>query len=124
MLLLAIGCADKGGDSGAPPTFTQVYEDVLQPSCAFSTCHGGSNGSGDFGFTDAAEAYAALVGIESLDSPGSVRVVAGDPDASYLVAKLEAAAGIVGDPMPPPSGIEAERAQLVRAWIAAGALQD
>ena len=124
MLLLAVGCADKGGDSGAAPTFTQVYDQVLQPSCAFSTCHGSSNGSGDFGFTDAAGAYAALLDVESLDSPGSVRVVPGDPDSSYLMAKLEAAAGIVGDPMPPPSGLEVDRAALVRDWIAAGALQD
>jgi hypothetical protein len=53
------------------------------------------------------------------------RVNPGDPDASYLVRKLEGAPGISGDRMPlggAPLG--AALIADVRAWIAAGAAND
>jgi hypothetical protein len=53
-----------------------------------------------------------------------VRVVAGDPDASYLVRKIEDAVGIQGTAMPPGNPLSADQVQLVRDWIAAGALND
>lgn len=51
-----------------------------------------------------------------------LRVSAGDPDASYLVRKLEGAAGITGARMPlggPP--LDPALIANVRAWITAGA---
>ena len=55
-------------------------------------------------------------------------VVPGDPDASLLVRKLEAKVGLVtleedeGAPMPLDTDIALEDAQLIRDWVAAGAL--
>ena len=45
-------------------------------------------------------AYATLVNAPSVSKPGAIRVVPGDPDASYLVQKIEGAPGIVGERMP------------------------
>jgi hypothetical protein len=60
---------------------------------------------------------------------GTDRVVPGDPDGSLVVQKIEAAIdplrfAACGDPMP-RSGRPLSRARidLVRAWIAAGALE-
>lgn len=121
-LILLVACADKGGDTGVvEPTFANVSARVLVPSCSFSSCHG----SGTGGLTlDDATAPADLVDVESAGLPGAVLVVAGDADASYLVAKLEAMSGIVGTEMPPGGALEADRLQLVRDWIDAGALDN
>ena len=62
--------------------------------------------------------------VESTALPGAFLVIAGDADASYLVQKLEAADGIVGTEMPPGGTLEADRLQLVRDWIDAGALDN
>src|SRR5687767_13044201 len=99
-LAVAAGCGDKGGADtagGADATFTAVRDEVLLPSCAFSSCHG----SGTGGLTlDEAGAYDAIVEAPSVGAPGEVLVVPGDPDASYLLSKLEGDPGIVGDRMP------------------------
>jgi hypothetical protein len=125
MLVAAVstGCAgSKDGDpadSGAEVAFTAVRDDILLPSCGFSTCHG--SGTGDLTL-DEAGAHAALVDAPSAAAAGEILVVPGDPDGSYLVKKLEGAAGIVGDPMPPPSGGMAPAdLAAIRSWIAQGA---
>ncbi|MFN7142154.1 MAG: hypothetical protein ACK4YP_00135, partial [Myxococcota bacterium] len=90
MLLLLIACtsAPKGDTGDAPaPTLTQVQAEILTPSCAFSTCHGGGGGgAADLDLSDG-RSHAELVGVESTDAPGEILVVPGDPDASYLVKK-------------------------------------
>lgn len=62
--------------------------------------------------------------MESAGSPGNTLVIPGDPDNSYLVRKLEGGPDIAGDQMPPGGALDAERLQLVRDWIEAGALDD
>lgn len=123
LLVGLVACADKGGDTAPSlePTFTNVQGEVLVASCAFSTCHG--SGTGGLTLEDGMDP-SSLVGVESVGSPGAILVVAGDPDASYLVQKLEGASGIVGDAMPPGGALEADRLQLVRDWIEAGALDN
>lgn len=66
--------------------------------------------------------YQNLVGVAS-DCPLGLRVVPGDPDASYLVEKVEGQVGICGEPMPPPpaSTWTAEQVDTIRQWIADGA---
>ena len=68
--------------------------------------------------------YARLVDVASTAKDGAVLVVPGDPEGSYLVQKLEGAAGIEGDKMPQNGELEADRLQLIEDWIAAGALDD
>lgn len=116
-LALVSACGGKGGD----PTFTRVNDEVLVVSCGFSSCHG--SGTGDLTL-DGDGSYDALVDVESVAAPGEILVVPGDPDASYLIMKLEGADGVVGTEMPPGALIDEERRTLVRDWIAAGALND
>lgn len=123
LLLLLIGCPGGGKDTvTAPPTFADIQEQVFTPSCAFSSCHGSSAPAAQLDLSDGA-AWAEIVGVESTDNPGQTLVVAGDPDASYLVTKCtEGAADIVGEPMPQgSSGLDAERLALLRDWITDGA---
>lgn len=114
------GSADGGADGGATDASWASVETALGQSCAFSSCHGGYESPN----LSQGNAWAAIVGVESQGMPGSILVVPGDPDASYLVAKCEGAEGIEGDPM--PKGYDAwepDKIALLRAWIAAGALE-
>lgn len=130
------GAADKPtGDSGdtdtdtdttpAAPTLTAISADVLQPTCALVGCHAaGSQQTSGLELIAGSE-HDALVGVPSPTVPTSMFVVAGDPDASYLVNKLEDAVGITGTPMPPPfGGLDPDKIAQIRDWIAAGALDD
>ena len=136
LLPLALACGDKDGDSGsadrggtdgggadggALDSSWPAVETALGQSCAFSSCHGGNE------FPDLTEgnAWASIVNVESRGQPGSILVVPGDADASYLVAKCEGAPGIEGEPMPKGyDAWEAERIAQLRAWIGAGALEE
>jgi hypothetical protein len=125
MLALALCAACDGGEpQPAPPTFTEVHERVLQVSCVFATCHkGGPSPAGDLSL-ERDEAYANLVDVPSSVVDGEIRVVPGDPEASYVIDKLTATMPADGDPMPPDAALEADRIELVRAWIEAGAVDD
>jgi hypothetical protein len=105
------GCAEVD-------SFSQLESEILVPSCGFSSCHGSDAG----GLRIASnESYAALVGVPSDADPDQILVKPGDPDASYLMAKLEDRAEW-GDPMPPGVGLlDTELLDRIRAWIEAGA---
>ena len=115
------GDDDATADTGAPatPTFTAVKTELLTPGCTFSTCHGGRRGAA--GLDLATDPYTALVGVEAQDAPGRILVVPGDPAASYLMEKLTSDTPAAGERMPSGSPLDAERTELVRSWIAAGA---
>jgi hypothetical protein len=126
------GCAGNGagldangrpatpGAGGTPLTadFASIQENVFTPIC--TVCHAG--GAAPQGLRlDSANSYALLVGVPSTEVPSLLRVKPGDPDASYLVQKLEGHAA-VGAQMPfggPP--LPAETIAVIRQWIAAGA---
>jgi hypothetical protein len=123
-LALAVAACDGGddGSGGEVPTFGELHERVFMPSCVFAACHKGAAPAGMMSLEPGA-AHASLVGAEAFGEPGRIRVVAGDPDASYLMDKLTAesvAAGL----MPPTEPLDDERLELVRAWIEAGAADD
>ncbi len=120
-LLLALGCLDSN-DVGEPDTFSTVYDEVLMPSCAFSSCHGG--GAGDLDLSTEDLAFDSLVDVESGVAEGWIRVLPGSADDSYLVAKMEGADGSSGDTMPPGSVLDPEITHRVRDWIDEGAARD
>jgi hypothetical protein len=70
---------------------------------------------------DAANSYAMLVGIPSVERPNILRVAPGDPNNSYLIQKLEGTAA-VGERMPAglPAVPQAD-IDIVRQWITEGA---
>ena len=94
------------------PTICYVAARVFEPSCA--TCHGAGGQAPEL----TAAAAAALVSAPSPLYPGEVLVVASDPQASLLYRKL------VGPPAQMPLGeiLDPALTELVRAWIAGGAL--
>jgi hypothetical protein len=81
--------------------------------------HAGANPDEDLNL-DAQNSYAMLVGIASNQAPGTLRVAPGNPDASYLIQKMEGTA-TVGGVMPPGGSIAQPSIDIVRAWITAGA---
>lgn len=107
------------------PTFTRVRDEVFNLSCSLSTCHGAGEGSGGLRLgRSAAEDHAELVGVAAEGKGGETRVIAGDADGSYLVKKMAAQEGIEGDAMPPGFPLSEDLRNLVKDWIAAGALDN
>lgn len=101
-------------------TLSQLQADVFTPSCAFSGCHGGASPAQGMNLSDG-ETFANVVGVPANEVPSLNRVEPGDPDASYLVRKIDGTAS-VGGRMPlgrPP--LSNAQIQAVRDWVAAGA---
>jgi hypothetical protein len=67
--------------------------------------------------------YQQLVARVSTGKPSATRVIANDPDNSYMVQKLEGDAGIVGERMPRGNGPFLTEGQMIviRQWIKDGA---
>jgi uncharacterized protein (TIGR03118 family) len=111
-------------NGAAPTTLSQIQTAVFTPLC--SGCHNGSNPPGGAlpGSQNltAGNSFAALVGVSSLEQPAVRRVKAGDPDNSYLIQKLEGAAGISGSRMP-LGGPFLDQATIdqIKSWIQSGA---
>ena len=103
------------------PTFSSIQSHVLTPIC--TTCHSG--GAAPLGLRlDEASSYALLVNAASTEVPELLRVAPGNPDASYLVQKLEGTAGVGGRmPLGQPA-LPAESIAVIRQWIANGAQDD
>jgi CHRD domain len=110
--------------SNSAPTLTQLQADIFTPIC--SVCHTGVGASlpGSQNLTNG-HTYTSIVNVASIEVPTMKRIVPGDPDNSYLVLKIQGSPGIVGVQMP-ASGGPLSQAQIdeVRAWVAAGALNN
>ena len=98
--------------------FRRIQGAIFTPLCA--GCHSGLLAPHRLRL-DARHSYRSLVGMPSAEVPSLQRVKSGDPDASYLVHKLEGYAS-VGIRMPasrPP--LSSENIDLIRRWISRGA---
>ena len=126
-LALLAGCSQKTDESknAAPQAdsyFTKEIAPLLQANCA--TCHLTGTEAGNMSLVPA-KAIAHLVNVKSQEAPNLMRVAPGDPEASYLIMKLEGTHiqhGGTGARMPfgaPPLG--AEDIAKFRTWIAEGA---
>ncbi len=141
------GCGAPGGnsptgDSGAvvdpPPTGTTLRcnpqagagtssvsysQDVLpmlaQGGCLSSGCHGGDNVSSGYSL----DTYEGLFGPgEQAGVLGMCNVVAGDPEACYLLHKLNEQIPLIGVRMPNTGlWLSDEHYQLLQTWIVDGA---
>jgi Carboxypeptidase regulatory-like domain len=124
VLFLLNGCG--GGDDEAPTGeavgYTQVQAVWEKYGC--TGCHPGVNASLDL---RESRSYDQLVGVRALEDPSLVRVVAGDPDRSFLYLKLGGAPPVgdipaIGTRMPPRAPpIDAADLDVVRRWILQGA---
>jgi CHRD domain/Bacterial Ig domain len=102
--------------------FSDIQLKVLNASCAFAGCHAGATPTAGLNM-EAANAYANLVGVASVEQPALQRIAPGEAPNSYLARKIEGTPGITGNRMPlgraplPQNFIDG-----IKAWINAGAL--
>jgi hypothetical protein len=125
------------------PTFTNVYNSIISQRCV--SCHrpgGGGFNVGRLDMSTADNAFANLVGVPAqgtgagtsgvmCGTTGLTRVVPGDAAASLIFnktnSKLLGVLAPCGSPMPTPAAappLTAGQVELIRGWIAAGALND
>jgi hypothetical protein len=118
-----------GPTPGLEPTFASIQQNIFETTDsagrqACTTCHTstGRNPSGGVNLNHDV-AYDQLVNAPVRGKAGSVRVIPGDPDSSYLVQKLEGRADIVGRRMPfnGPPYLTDGQILIIRRWIAIGA---
>jgi hypothetical protein len=106
----------------APNTdFQEIQATIFTPVC--TGCHVGANAPQGLRL-DAANSYALLVNVASSEVPSLMRVNPGNPDASYLVQKIQGNAAVGGRmPLNGPPYLSQAQIDLVRRWISAGAPQ-
>jgi hypothetical protein len=128
------GCDERLRDVAGPtpdlqPTFASIQQHVFnapdssgRPGCI--SCHNATGAR--FNGLSLAEgvSYVSLVGVASTSRPGAVRVVPGNPDASYLLNKV-LGTDIVGDRMPRLGPYLTDgQIRILRRWIELGAKND
>jgi len=122
-LVAACGSGDgfvgSGGGTGPlAPNFDSIQTNVFDALCEH--CHSGPNAPAGLRL-DAANSYAMLVGVASVEQPSILRVAPGAPNTSYIIQKLEGTAA-VGERM--PAGLPAlpqADINIIRQWITDGA---
>ena len=133
----AAGCDEKLSSIAGPtpnlePTFASIQKEIFNTQdssgrLACIQCHTnvGRNPSGGLNLLDGVS-YQALVGVASSAKPGATRVIASDPDNSYLLKKLIGSADIVGVRMPRGTGpfLTDGQIRIIRRWIELGAKND
>jgi uncharacterized protein (TIGR03118 family) len=122
---IGVGVVEVTVSNGvAAATLADIQASVFTPIC--SGCHNGSNPPdgalpGSQNLT-AGNSFSSLVSVASHEQASVLRVKPGDPDNSYLIQKLEGAAGINGSRMP-LGGPFLDQATIdkIKSWIASGA---
>jgi hypothetical protein len=140
--LVWASCDEKLSDITGPtpdlaPTFASIQQNIFtatdssgRPAC--TNCHTTAGGRVPPAGMDlgSANAHAQLVNVPSRGKPGAIRVIAGDPDNSYLLHKLAgrgpAGEAIVGERMPRGAGpfVTEGQMRVIRRWIELGALNN
>ena len=133
--MATMGCDEALSSLAGPtpnlqPTFSSIQRDIFENGDSSgrvpcTQCH--NPGGSAFNGLDLsnAVAYANLVGAASRGKPGAIRVIAGDPENSYLIHKLEGRPGIVGLQMPRVGApLSDGQITIIKRWIAEGAPND
>ena len=119
--ILACGTKEDTGTEltlEEPATFTQIEEELIKVSCAFSSCHGMSAGEL---LLDGENDYDRLVNQPSSVLTDEILIVPNNVEASYFFHKLVTGQNIDGDIMAPGQGISEYQEALLRSWIIQGA---
>ena len=125
------GCVRAGTPTPTPTfnpnaTFANIQTMIFDTTCRDVNCHTGAFPANNLSL-DPAVAYDQLVNVTPVNFPaaqdGLLRVDPGHPDKSLLFIKVDGPPPQYGAPMPsgkPP--LSADQIQLIRDWIAQGAL--
>ena len=97
--------------------FARVKDTVDQICSKIDGCHGG--GAGQMG-TSPTHEFASMIDVPSVEQPGMLRVLPGDPSHSYVFLKMACDGGIVGACMP-FGAYDPVMARAFHDWIEAGA---
>ena len=135
-----VACDSPSDDPPGPPactteaTFTSLRTQYFEKACTFGGCHNAADareaGMLDMS-ADNANLYDDLVNAASQDENagprGEIRVIAGDPDGSFLVKKLEGRQRVDEGDLMPQGALRVDefdttcRIKALRDWITAGA---
>lgn len=125
------GDGQAGGDfvstftvAGVLPTLQSIQDNVFTPSCSSAGCHSGPAGPGlpaGQDLSSVAASFASLVGIPSVQEPGTLRVNPGDAGSSYLIHKLEGTQTSGGRMPLGGNALSQATIAAIRGWIDAGA---
>lgn len=113
-------CNPQAGAGTASVSYSQDILPILaQGGCLSSGCHGGDNVSSDYSL----DTYEGLFGPgKQAGVLGMCNVVAGDPEACYLLHKLNESLPLIGVRMPNTGlWLSDEHYQLLQTWIIDGA---
>lgn len=123
------GDGSAGGDfiadftvEGVQPTLQSIQDNIFSPTC--SGCHVGPNGGvlpAGLDLTNLTASFLGLVDVASSQVSALDRVEPGDPDASYLIRKLEGTAATGGQMPPFGTPLDQATIDVVRQWITDGA---
>lgn len=101
-------------------SFSRQVQPILTSTCAIPLCHEGPHAEQGMDLRPD-HAYRALVGVDSVQCPGK-RVEPGQPDASYLVSKLDGSGPcFLGALMPSGGALSPSQIDTIRTWISQGA---
>lgn len=127
--LIVLSACGGGGSSGSTPTtatFQRIQTEVFDVSCSSDSCHSSVGQAGGL-VLDAGSSWDALMEQPPTNpyaaDHGFMRVMRGNPERSFLFAKLtnNLAAG-EGLPMPYNAApLDAGTVEVLKAWIEAGA---
>lgn len=111
---------DTGPDT-LEPNLTSIQANIFSSKCALSGCHV-NGGLAPMSLQNAEISFSNLVNVASVQKPAVMRVSPNNADGSYLVQKLEGAAGIFGARMPlGRDPLSAQEINVIRQWINNGA---
>jgi len=104
------------------PTLASIQDNVFTVTCAVSNCHGGAGAQ--YGLRlDPGFSAGNLINVPSPRDPNLIRVVPGDPDASFLIQKLQGTQTL-GNRMPDGGPyLTTATVNVIRQWIQDGAPQ-
>ena len=125
--VLFVGCDSSDSDDDPEmleATLSSIQDNIFTPSCALSGCHASDTQQSGLNLSEG-NAFASLVNVASVGVPAQVRVAPSDADNSYLIWKLEGAAGIAGERMPRGgTALTTDQISIVRQWIDGGAMDN
>ena len=104
------------------PKLSKLQSSYISSRCASGGCHGGPFPALGLSL-ETGKTWGATVNVAAQQG-GMPLVAPFNPDGSYLVRKMQGSGGISGSPMPTGKPCTQQQIDDMRAWIAAGALNN